>query len=193
MKKRDIFLDFTSLLDVTLIVIFFFVIFSHLENLENTAKTEEKVAELEVAIENAEYRENEAANLAKKLQYEIGIVQAADNRTASNVEEIIEFTRGANIKLILEMENAEWSLKVACKDKIVGNIVQSDNVADIIKEVMLGAGYCEEDTILCDFVFDGSAPGSRGAYKTITKAIDILQEEYKYLYYSETDLSMGED
>ena len=31
MKKRDVILDFTSLLDVTLIVIFFFVIFSHLD------------------------------------------------------------------------------------------------------------------------------------------------------------------
>ena len=35
MKKRDVILDFTSLLDVTLIVIFFFVLFSHLDSEEN--------------------------------------------------------------------------------------------------------------------------------------------------------------
>ena len=42
MKKKDILLDFTSLLDVTLILIFFFVIFSHLDNVQSTAQIEDK-------------------------------------------------------------------------------------------------------------------------------------------------------
>ena len=40
MKKRNVILDFTSLLDVTLIVIFFFVMFSYLDIKENRVKAE---------------------------------------------------------------------------------------------------------------------------------------------------------
>ena len=57
MKKRDVILDFTSLLDVTLIVIFFFVLFSHLDSQENKARTDAKVQELELEIKEAEDRE----------------------------------------------------------------------------------------------------------------------------------------
>ena len=71
MKKRDVILDFTSLLDVTLIVIFFFVIFSHLDTEDNRAKTEAKVAELETAIEEAEEREASAEELITQLEKEI--------------------------------------------------------------------------------------------------------------------------
>ena len=71
MKKRDVILDFTSLLDVTLIVIFFFVLFSHLDSQENKARTDAKVQELEVAIQEAEDRESEADALAKQLENEI--------------------------------------------------------------------------------------------------------------------------
>ena len=172
---------------------FFFVIFSHLENIENTAKTEEKLAELESAIELAEYRENEATELVKQLEKELEIIRTADKRGASDVEEILEFTRGANIKLILDIENAEWSLKISCKDTVINNIVHTDNVTEVINKVISETGYSSDDTILCDFVFDGSAPGSRGAYRTITNSIEELQRNYKYLYYSETDLSVGED
>ena len=66
MKKRDVILDFTSLLDVTLIVIFFFVIFSHLDTEDNRAKTEAKVAELETAIEEAEEREAAASGAFRR-------------------------------------------------------------------------------------------------------------------------------
>ncbi|MGO5020539.1 hypothetical protein ACTQ32_12145 [Roseburia faecis] len=79
MRKRDIVLDFTSLLDVTLIVIFFFVLFSHLDEQENKARTESKVQELEVAIQEAEDRESEADKLIEQLENEIAIVETVSS------------------------------------------------------------------------------------------------------------------
>lgn len=186
-------MDFTSLLDVTLIVIFFFVIFSHMENLDNAAKTEEKLVEMEKAIENADAREREAADLIEQLQDEIDIVQDANGRAGSNVVEMLEFDRGTNLKLILEMENAEWTLKVVCKNENVNRITKSDDIAGEIRTILLQGGYADKNTVLCDFVYDGSEAGTVLAYRTIIEALEELQGEYKYLYFSETDLSVGEE
>ena len=46
MNKREIILDFTSLLDVIMIILFFFILFSHLE-------TEDAKLALEAAQQNA--------------------------------------------------------------------------------------------------------------------------------------------
>lgn len=104
MKKRDVILDFTSLLDVTLIVIFFFVIFSHLDTEDNRAKTEAKVAELETAIEEAEEREASAEELITQLEKEIDIVRDSSARQASNIEEMLKYGKSGNIKIICSVE-----------------------------------------------------------------------------------------
>lgn len=193
MKKRDILLDFTSLLDVTLILIFFFVIFSHMDNAQNTAKTEEKESELESQLNDAAERESQAKDLMEKLEYELGIVENADDRAKDNVEEILEFTKGTNLKLILEMQDGKWTLIVSGKNEVISRITASDNVASELKKVLKASEYNYGDTILCDFVYNGSQAGTVSAYRKITKAMEAVQEQYKYLYYSETDLSVGED
>lgn len=193
MKKKDILLDFTSLLDVTLILIFFFVIFSHLDNAQNIAKTEEKEAELESQLSEAVERESQAKDLMEQLEYEIGIVQDTDDRAKDNVEEILEFTKGTNLKLILEMENGKWTLIVSGKNEVISRITSSDDVAVKLKEALDISKYTTGDTILCDFVYNGSQAGTVSAYRKITKAMEAIQEQYKYLYYSETDLAVGEE
>ena len=53
MNKREIILDFTSLLDVIMIILFFFILFSHLE-------TEDAKTALQTAEQNAIEREAQA-------------------------------------------------------------------------------------------------------------------------------------
>lgn len=193
MKKRDVILDFTSLLDVTLIVIFFFVIFSHLDTEENRARTEAKVAELETAIEEAEEREASAEELIAQLEKEIDIVRDSSERQASNVEEILEYGKSGNIKIILLMQDGGWLIRVNCKEEVLAEISSDSDVGTELIAAIESAGYSEEDTIFCDFVFDGSLPGTASAYRKITKGLDDVEEIYRYLYYSETDLSIGEE
>lgn len=193
MKKKDILLDFTSLLDVTLILIFFFVIFSHFDNAQSTAQLEDKESQLQSQINDAAERESQAQELMEQLEYEIGIVQDADDRAQDNVEEIIEFTKGTNLKLILEMQDGKWTLVVSSKNEVISRITAADNVEARLTEALENADYASGDTILCDFVYNGSQAGTVSAYRKITKAMESIQEEYKYLYYSETDLSVGEE
>lgn len=193
MKKRDVILDFTSLLDVTLIVIFFFVIFSHLDTEDNRAKTEAKVAELETAIEEAEEREASAEELIAQLEKEIDIVRDSSKRQAANIREILEYGKGGNIKMILLLQDGGWMLRVNCKEEVLAEITLDSDVGTALKTAIKTAGYSEKDTIFCDFVFDGSQPGTATAYRKITKGLDEVEETYRYLYYSQTDLSIGEE
>lgn len=193
MKKKDILLDFTSLLDVTLILIFFFVIFSHFDNVQSTAQIEDKESKLESQINDAAERESQAQELKEQLEYEIGIVQDADDRAKDNVEEILEFTKGTNLKLILEMQDGKWTLVVSSKNEVISRIAAGDDVEARLADALESADYAYGDTILCDFVYNGSQAGTVLAYRKITKAMEAIQEEYKYLYYSETDLSVGEE
>ena len=193
MKKKDILLDFTSLLDVTLILIFFFVIFSHFDNVQSTAQIEDKESQLQSQINDAAERESQAQELKEQLEYEIGIVQNADDRAKDNVEEILEFTKGTNLKLILEMQDGKWTLVVSSKNEVISRIAAGDDVEARLADALESSDYAYGDTILCDFVYNGSQAGTVSAYRKITKAMEAVQEEYKYLYYSETDLSVGEE
>ena len=193
MKKRDVILDFTSLLDVTLIVIFFFVIFSHLDTEDNRAKTEAKVAELETAIEEAEEREASAEELITQLEKEIDIVRDSSARQASNIEEMLKYGKSGNIKIILVKQDGGWILRVNCKEEVLTEITSDKDIGAELKAAIIAAGYSEKDTIFCDLVFDGSLTGTASAYRKISKGLDDVEEIYRYLYYSETDLSIGEE
>ena len=192
MKKRDIILDFTSLLDVTLIIIFFFVLFSHLDEQENKARTDAKVQELESAIQEAEDREATADELLNQLKDEIAIVQDYSERQASNVTEMLEFNRSDNIKLILDIDSSNWSLRVLKGESVISTVAKGNDVVEKVKSALSNAGYDGEETIFCDFIFDGSQPGTASAYKIMKKSIEEVAKHYKHMYISETDLSIGE-
>ena len=193
MKKRDIILDFTSLLDITLIVIFFFVLFSHLDSEENKAITEAKVKELEIAIEKADAKEANAAELVEQLEQEIRIVREVDERQAANVEELLSYQKSGNIKMILVMQENGWIVRVQSKQSVVAEIDAQAQIGEQLITAIQVAGYDVEDTILCDFIFNGLLRGTASAYRTIKKGLHLVEKEYPFLYYSETDLSIGEE
>lgn len=193
MKKRDIILDFTSLLDITLIVIFFFVLFSHLDSEENKAITEAKVKELEIAIEKADAKEANAAELVEQLEQEIRIVREVDERQAANVEELLSYQKSGNIKMILVMQENGWIVRVQSKQSVVIEMDAQAQIGEQLITAIQAAGYDVEDTILCDFIFNGLLPGTASAYRTIKKGLHLVEKEYPFLYYSETDLSIGEE
>ena len=191
MKKRDVILDFTSLLDVTLIVIFFFVLFSHLDGQVNKLKTEKKIQELETAIQKAEAREADADELVIQFDKELSIVRDNSERQASNILEFINYNRNKNLKIILDMNQNNWSLRVIKEEKVIDVINNNDNMAEVLKKALINVGYDNSKTIFCDFVFDGSLSGTASAYRKIKSVIADIAKEYHYLYISETDLSIG--
>ncbi|MBO4457399.1 MAG: hypothetical protein J5802_06755 [Butyrivibrio sp.] len=191
MKRREIFLDFTSLLDVTLIVIFFFVLFSHLDSQANQARTDEKVQELDVAIQQAEARESSAEELEQQLQKEMEILSRSNNRQGENSKEIVNFFLGDNIKIIMETDSDSWYVQIVKDGELQTTVSPGDDFSVKLRSAFKNAGYVPENTILCELIYDGSKKGTNSAYNEVKDGLSEIMGEYNHLYVSETDLSVG--
>ena len=200
MKRKDILLDFTPLLDVTMILLFFFLLFSTFEMEEAKLRldtqieaAQEQLAEAEDRMEEANAKYMEADSLTEQLKEDLAIVEKASGRQVSNIEALLEFNRGANIKLILSMANGDASLRVFQGDTLIITTTPDGDLAGVICNALKEAGYSETDTVLCEFILDGSEAGTATAYRKIKQNLMYVKGEFNYCYYSETDVSMGED
>lgn len=68
MKKRQIILDFTSLLDVIMIILFFFIIFSNLETDNLKKDLEDKQQQVSAKLEEAKAKNDKADELLGEAQ-----------------------------------------------------------------------------------------------------------------------------
>lgn len=189
LKKTDIFVDFTSLLDVTLIIIFFFIMFS---TMDTGNKTKDAMAQAEVMAEEADKKLAQAEELQKQAEEELRALEDADARRAQDVSAMIEFARGQNYKFVMKEENGSWAMHMKKGDEEIKSVGMKDDdpLAEDIKSMLKENGCTDEDTILCELLFDGAAPGSRNAYKTAASALEKVRREYSHFYFSDTDTSL---
>lgn len=193
MSKRKIDLDFSSLVDIALIVIFVFAIFGRMNSAEQEARAEAKIDALEVSVAEAEEREAYSEKKRQQSEEELRAMRDSAERYMETAEGVLEYVKGGNAKLILQMQESGWKVRLISKDTVVAEI---DSKADMGKELIMGfqaMGYDTGNTVFCDFVFDGSLPGSAAAYRKITKGLEVVLEQYEFLYYSETDVSVGKE
>ena len=67
-RRKEAVLDFTSLLDIVLIILFFFILFSYMETGEAREKAEAAVSEAAAISETADRREAEAEYKIKEAE-----------------------------------------------------------------------------------------------------------------------------
>lgn len=193
MKGKEIALDFTPLLDVTLILLFFFLLFTTFEVQEAKNNLNSQVQAAQERLEEANALYEDAAGLVSRVEEELSLVEAAGSRGASNIEALLEFNRGANVKLILSMGDGTAKVRIFQGEKLLATAAPDADLAGIICAKLKEAGYQPEDTVLCEFVLDGSEAGTASAYRKIKQNLLYIKGEFHYFYYSETDISMGED
>lgn len=201
MKKRQINLDFTSLLDVIMIILFFFVIFSNLETDEMKKNLEDKEQQVSAELDEAKSKNNKADELLsdaeKKNEQADKRLEEADSaaeRSGENAGAIMDFSENKNLKLRLDMGggNGEWKLLFAKGDEIIKEIPKSDigAMTDEVKALFTEQGYTADNTILIEFSYDATENGTTSAYLDTMKIISTLKGEYGHLFYSETDVSV---
>ena len=197
-RREEIFLDFTPLLDVTLILLFFFLLFASLQTAEarqdmerETAQAQQTQAELERQLEEYAYLTEKAEALVKGAQEEMDMIQASDPRKASNLKAMMAFNCSGNLKLILDMEDR--TLRIFHGSELLCTADPAEDLQAILSDVLLHSGYDREDTVFCDFILDGAQPGTASAYRRIHEELFFLKGEFPYFYYSETDLSAGKE
>ena len=191
MKNNDIILDFTSLLDVILIILFFFILFSKLDTNSENQKIKTEALQ---KMEQAESKLEEAENIKSKADELLEELAKSDERTANNIDAITSFSRNENFKMKLVFGESSWKLMIYNNNNLIEDLSYIDDESfEKSLDNTFKSHFEPNDTILCELLYDASEPGSHRAYESVVKAFDVIKNEYTYLYYSETDLSIFEE
>ena len=195
MKMREIILDFTSLLDVMMIILFWFIINSRQQMQEQVNLAEQNaaaaVAMADEQTAQAMALQEDAENL--KLQAEQELASMEQSAQASNIQAIRDFNQ-ASIKVCLVMMTEGWKIEVYQGDEFLESISDrhSQQLGLGLNDIFQKIGYAPDDTILCVFMFDSSESGTRSAYAEITEAFRLIQLGNKRFYYTEVDTAVIE-
>lgn len=194
-RLREIILDFTPLLDVTLIILFYFIMFSHMGAAEVQAKAEKAIADANAAQAEASEAIQEATAKAKEAEARKNAYEEADNHAAEIGDALVEFDSNNNLQLILSGENDNQKLVIKQGNKIVETVEESilkaedAALANALLSSMDKIGYTEDNIILCTFIFNSNNFGSHKAIDNIENALEAIKKNYNNLYISDNDLN----
>lgn len=204
-NKREVILDFTSLLDVIMLILFFFVIFAQLDTNETIANAETAMAAAEQQLADAK-DEWIAANKAKEqANAELEKLQEANALAESVIiNGVTDFNRAIRLKLKLTGDGEEWKIIVNVSTTDKGKVVYTEigtisdvrnreplDIANDFDTIIKEYGYTCDDAILCDLIFNSEEIGSNKAERNTDEMLANLQDklQYKFLFCSTTDLS----
>ena len=181
MKLREIILDFTSLLDVIMIILFFFVLYSTIDTDRITNKAKESEQRYKSLIVEQQELNEETENELERLK-------SADKNAAANQKALNSFEKGDYFDFRLDVadKSDNWSLTISFgKDKLGKiNSKEDDDIKGSIKEILMQSGFAADDAYLCILSYDGEQFGTAKAFREIDEAIDGIQREYPNLYFS---------
>lgn len=216
MNKRQIILDFTSLLDVIMIMLFFFILFASLkkdEALETQetfeAQQEQLQAECEALKKEAQDKIKESDDLLAEYQEALSSLENSGESAAQNIAAMHKFDQSMNLKIHMKMDskgtennNSDlWQLDVFSgtdkKDKL-GEIKinidsankDMDSMVQALSELLNKAGYTEGSTILCEFFYNGVEKNSFEAYPIAEDLFKRIRFSYRNFKVSVTDTSI---
>ena len=197
MKAREIILDFTSLLDVIMIILFFFVLYSTIDTEEVTNKAKRAEASYNELIEENEKKqaenEQEQQEWRKKASEEWDRILSADANAVNNQKALTAYNNGEGI--YFNLQNVEksnvWTLSVLYGTKKAGEISsdESRELKEKIKACLEKSGYEKDDVIISTLTYDGDSYGTETVVPFIESAITDVQREYKGLYFTTINIS----
>lgn len=191
MKRiREIILDFTPLLDVTLIILFYFILFSHMGAAEAQQKADRERADAAAAQTAAAQHMEEAEQLMQQAEFERRVLAEAGGNGAMLEQAVEEYAAGRNIKLLLTMNGKSWTLRVRrgnARDTLAE--LHSAEDLSLLTAALRKADYQKDDIILCELIYDADEDGTNQAYQDVRQILEQVREAFPHIYISETDLS----
>lgn len=208
-NKREIILDFTSLLDVIMLILFFFVIFAQLGTNNAMDKAEKLQAEAQQKQEEADAEWKKANKALQEAETELKELQQANALAeAIIINGAADFDKALRLKLILDGNRDDWTISVRFAEEKEGEVVYTEAgvIPDVRKreagetvkdfeKIIIENGYSKEDAFLCDLMFYNTGGGSRKAKDNTDKMLKSFQDNlgYQYLFVSSVNLSEMED
>lgn len=186
MKLREIILDFTSLLDVIMIILFWFI----LNYQSETAKIREKANAAEQAAIQTQMA---AEDLMQTAQDKLDAMENINSRQKSILSAMMEYREGRSLNLTLVSKKQYWYLDVSIgEDEHLGTIYSDDSsrLGLELNEMLGDAGYAANDTVFCVLSYDSSEPGSYDAYEEVTASLHSIQLGNNQFNYTEINRSV---
>lgn len=204
-KNREVILDFTSLLDVIMLILFFFIIFAQLDASEAIKKVETMQAEAQQEKADADDKLEAANETLQQAEAQLKELQQANALAESIIiNGAADFDKALRLKLVLDGKKENWSISVRFAEEKDGEIVHTEigvisdvrnrNTDDIVKDfenIIIEYGYSKNAAFLCDLMYNSAGAGSKTAKDNTDEMLKIFQNDlgYKYLFTSTTDLS----
>lgn len=194
--KRKISLDFTSLLDITMIILFFFLInfkFSVDDiKAEASAQMEAAAVQSERLESDKQSLEEEKEAWQKQAEAELDKIRETDKNAADNAEALLDFKNGhfINIDLEINKENV-WKMTVRRGETEIGTIASSDNpnISDEFVTMLNREKFKKDDVIICVFKYNKKSFGSRYADNIIFKELKEAEYNFTNLYLAKSAYS----
>ena len=188
MKQKEIHLDFTSLLDVVMIILFFFILFTTFEVQKSNEEYDKKTAELE----------QEFQQLYEEIENERQKLEDAKDSSYKNYQALQDFGEGKFITFKLSVpENLDKSkissedLKINAffEDSQIMTLNLSDDIVNQISSLFMTLDIHEDDAIIGIFSYNGSINGTVDVIRSMQKAVQEIQKIHEYFYFSEINTS----
>lgn len=196
MMKRKISLDFTSLLDITMIILFFFLInfkFSVDDiKAEASAQMEAAAVQSERLEADKQSLEEEKEAWQKQAEAELDKIRETDKNAADNAEALLDFKNGYFISIDLEINKENvWKMTVRRGETEIGTIASSDNpnISDEFVTMLNREKFKKDDVIICVFKYNKKSFGSRYADNIIFKELKEAEYNFTNLYLAKSAYS----
>lgn len=201
MNLREIILDFTSLLDVIMIILFWFILNYHNQTAQIRQQAEQTIMEAQQLASDAQQQMTDAEALSEQSAQQAEEAESlyteamqkldAMDGTAqgSNIQAILDFDQNETVIINLVMKDDGWRLNVCKGEERIGQVSdeQPQKVGMELNSIFQEAGYGLTDTMLCVFLYDSSEAGTKEAYETIMEAFRQIKIGNSHFYVTEID------
>lgn len=190
MKSKDAILDLTSLLDIVLIILFFFILYTAFNVEKAELRADEARGEYEQRTAELEAERTALGEERSELAAEWERLYALDENAVRNQQALIAFNNGAMLSFNLRKEDGSdaWRLGAVRKkspggeEELVGVILPGDDLPASILGILDAAGFAEDDVVIVTFTYNGNVIGTHRLYAEIMKAFQEVQAARKNVY-----------
>ena len=187
-NKREVILDFTSLLDVIMLILFFFVIFAQIDssNAVNAVESANQIMQ-----EANDSQANADAMMADAEQMQDYAMAVVSNSTS-------DFDKAIQLQLDLKLENEKWKIDITESGKkeilyTIENVRERkpEELAEEFDKFISSYSYSTSDAILINLVYGSDIAGSRKSKEHSDEMIRLLRDKYNYQYLFSTTVDIS--
>jgi len=208
-SKREIILDFTPLLDVMMLILFFFILFAN-TNYQNkieeaNANAQSKIEEAEEAKEEAQSKIDTYNEKIEELEEELNALDSAGNTNGEAIDSLYKYKQDLFLRLKLKKEEKSvgeaskkiWNIHVYYDNTEIG-IINDINEHSIEKcsneflKILSDNKFNKDENLICELIINTSEGGSLESYVYTSEILKRIEKDYKYLFVPQTPIDTDE-